>query len=119
MRSKDWEMISLSKDNKMLIKYLGIIFISTLLTYKLPHDSYSIIQYIIRPIRYKGSTIYLTGIIPLVLFFIGIKGLFKIERFADKSKILLFIVIILIIIPIMKGTLDFTRTSYLWLREMD
>jgi hypothetical protein len=105
-------MINLSKDNKRLLKYLGIIFIAVLLTYKLPHDSYSIIQYIIRPIRYKNSTIYLSGIIPLILFIIGIKGLFKLERFAHRSKILIFIVVTFIIIPVMKSTLDFTRTSY-------
>jgi hypothetical protein len=105
-------MINLSKDNKRLLKYLGIIFLTVLLTYKLPHDSYSIIQYILRPIRYKNSTIYLSGIIPLVLFIIGIKGLFNLERFAHRSKILIFIVVTFIIIPVMKGTLDFTRTRY-------
>jgi hypothetical protein len=105
-------MINLSKDNKRLLKYLGILFITVLLTYKLPHDSYSIIQYIIRPIKYNNSTIYLSGIIPLILFIIGVKGLFNLERFVDRSKIFIFIVVILIIFPIMKGTLDFTRTSY-------
>lgn len=60
-------MITLSKDNKKLLKYLGILFILGLSAYKLPHDSYSIIQYIIRPIRYKNSTIYLSGIVPLDL----------------------------------------------------
>ncbi len=60
-------MITLSKDNKKLLKYLGILFILGLSAYKLPHDSYSIIQYIIRPIRYKNSTIYLSVIVPLDL----------------------------------------------------
>lgn len=37
----------MSRDRKGLFKYLGIIFIATLLTYKLPHDSYSISEYLI------------------------------------------------------------------------
>lgn len=109
-------MITLSKDDKRLLKYLGIIFIAVLLTYKLPHDSYSIIQYIIRPIRYKSSVIYLAGIIPLLLFIVGTKGLFNLERFAEKNRILLFIAVVAIIIPVMRWTLDFTRTNYHWVK---
>lgn len=110
-------MITLSEDNKKLFKYLGIVFIAVLLTYKLPHDSYSIIQYIIRPIRYKNSVIYLSGIIPLVIFIIGIKGILSLERFEGKSKILIFLLIVMIIIPIMNWSLDFTRTNYHWLKR--
>ena len=40
------------------------------------------------------------------------KGLFKIERFAGKSKLLIFIAVVLIFVPAMKGTLDFSRTNY-------
>lgn len=77
-------------DNKKLFKYLGIIFISVLICYKLPHSSYSIIEYIIRPIRINYTTIYLAGLIPLVLFIIGIKGLFKLKRNEKKSKFFYF-----------------------------
>ncbi|MCY6485057.1 hypothetical protein OW763_11970 [Clostridium aestuarii] len=107
----------MSEDNKKLFKYLGIVFIAVLLTYKLPHDSYSIIQYIIRPIRYKNSVIYLSGIIPLAVFIIGIKGILSLERFADKRRILIFLLIVTIIIPIMNWSLDFTRTNYHWLKR--
>ncbi|MCM1992558.1 hypothetical protein [Oceanirhabdus seepicola] len=107
----------MSDDNKKLFKYLGIIFIGVLLTYKLPHDSYSISQYILSPIRYKNSVIYLSGIIPLVTFIIGIKGIFSLERFENKSKILIFLLIVMIIIPIMNWSLDFTRTNYHWLKR--
>lgn len=110
-------MITLSNDNKKLLKYLGILFISVLLTYKLPHDSYSIIQYIIRPITYKNSTIYLSGILPLVLFIISIKDILNLKRFAGKSRLLIFSLIVLIIMPIMKWSLDFTRTNYHWLKK--
>ena len=49
---------------------------------------------------------------PLTLFIFGMKGLFKLERFADKSKLLIFIAVVLIFVPAMKGTLDFSRTNY-------
>ena len=60
------------KDNKNLLKYLGIVFIAVLLIYKLPHNSYSIIEYIIPPIRNNNSVIYLSGLVPLILFVVGI-----------------------------------------------
>ena len=108
----------MSKDNKKLIWYLGIIFIAILLTYKLPHNSNSIIQYVISPIRVgNNSVFYLSGIIPLVLLIIGISGLFKLERFRSTSKLLIFITIILLVIPAMNWVLDFSRTNYHWIKD--
>ncbi|MGO1469222.1 MAG: hypothetical protein ACTHW2_04290 [Tissierella sp.] len=108
----------MNKDNKNLLKYLGILFLTVLLTYKLPHDSYSIIEYIIPPIKTKGGGVfYLSGIVPLILFIIGVKGLFKLERFEDNSKLLLFFVTIIIVIPLMKWTIDVSRTNYHWIKD--
>lgn len=106
----------MSKENKKALQYLGIIFIAVLITYKLPHDSYSITQYIIPPIRGDNSITHLSGIVPLILFIIGIRGLSNLERFADKSRLLIFIATILIIIPAMKWTLDVSRTNYHWIK---
>lgn len=107
----------MSKDNKKLIKYLVNIYITVLTTYKLPHNSYSIIQYIIPPIRLgDNSILYLWGLIPLILFIIGIKGLFKIDRFKNENKLVLFLVVLLFLIPLMRWTLDFTRTNYHWIK---
>jgi hypothetical protein len=61
-------MITLRRHNKELLKYLGIIFIVVLISYKIPHDSYSISQYVIRPIKFRNSVLYLSGILPLALF---------------------------------------------------
>ncbi|WHH60333.1 hypothetical protein [Petroclostridium sp. X23] len=105
----------MSKDNKGLLKYLGSIFFGVLLTQRLPHDSYSIIQYIIRPIRLGNGVIYLSGLIPLILFIIGIRGLFKLERFASKNKILIFLILITIVLPIMRNSLNTVRSTYYWL----
>lgn len=109
----------MDKDNKNLLKYLGIVFIAVLLTHKLPHNSYSIIEYIIPPIpiRNNNSVIYLSGLVPLILFVVGIKGLFKLERFKGKSKLLVFIAVIVIVIPLMRWTLDFSRTNYHWIKD--
>lgn len=104
--------IALSKDNKRMLKYLGIIFLTVLMGYKLPHDTYSIIEYIVRPIRFKGTTVYLAGLLPLVLIIIATRGLSNLERYARRSTLLIFIVVIIIVVPIMKGILDFGRTNY-------
>ncbi|WBW99418.1 hypothetical protein [Oceanirhabdus sp. W0125-5] len=107
----------MSDDNKKLFKYLGILFLAVLLTYRLPHDSYSISHYILRPIRHKNSVFHLTGLLPLVTFIIGIKRILSLERFANKSKILIALLIIIVVLPIMEWSLDFTRTNYHWLRR--
>lgn len=107
----------MSKDNKKLIMYLCILFITVLLAYKLPHDSYSVIHYIIRPIRFGNTVLYLTGLIPLILFFLSIRGIFRLERFAKRSRIGIFLFIIIIILPLMNGTIDFMRTNYHWLKK--
>lgn len=100
------------KENRKLLKYSGIIFITVLLTYRLPHDSYSIVQYMIPPIIRENTVIYLSGIVPLVLFIVGMKGLFNLEKFAGKSKLPIFMAVVLIFIPAMNGVLDFSRTNY-------
>lgn len=104
--------IALSIDNKRMLKYLGIIFLTVLMGYKLPHDTYSIIEYIVRPIRFKGTTVYLAGLLPLVLLIIGVRGLANLERYAKRSTLLIFFAVIIILIPTMKGILDFGRTNY-------
>jgi len=105
----------MNKDNKQLIKYLGIIFIAVLLIYRLPHDSYSTMQYIIKPIRYGNTVFYFSGMVPLILFIIGIRGILYLEKFKDKNKIFMFLFIILILIPVMKWSLSFTRSNYHWI----
>lgn len=105
------------KDDKKLIKYLFVLFIAVLLIRKMPHDSYSLIQYIIRPIRFKNSILNLSGLVPLILFFVSIRGIFRLERFAKRSRIGIFLFIIIIILPLMNGTIDFMRTNYHWLKK--
>lgn len=107
----------MDRDYKGLFKYLGLIFISVLLTSKLPRDSYSIIQYIVQPIRFENSVLYLSGLIPLAMLFIGIRGLFKLKWFAEKSKLLIFILVIALVVPMMRSSLDFVKASYF--RMMD
>lgn len=102
----------MTKDYKQLLKYLGLILISVLLTYKLPRDNYSIMQYLIKPIRFENSVLSISAILPLVLFIIGVKGLFKTEPLADKSKVAIFIIVLLLVIPLMKASLDVAKMAY-------
>lgn len=106
------------KDNKKLFKYLGIIFIAVLLTYRLPYKPYSIIEYLIPPIKLgDGSKFYISAIIILIMFIVGVKGLFKLKRFEGKSKVLIFLGVIIIIIPFMNWTLDASRTNYHYFKD--
>ena len=102
----------MSKDDKNSIVYLAIILLTVLLTYKLPHDSYSIIQYTIPPIRRTNTVINVSGIVPLILFIIGVSGLLKLERFKARNKLIMFILVVSIVTPSMKWALDVSRTNY-------
>ncbi|GAA0180909.1 hypothetical protein SH2C18_35220 [Clostridium sediminicola] len=51
----------------------------------------------------------------MIVYIIGIKGILKLERFSGKSKILIFMLVAIIIVPIMKWSLNFTRTNYHWI----
>ncbi|NBG89478.1 hypothetical protein [Isachenkonia alkalipeptolytica] len=99
-------------DNRKLAKYVGILFIGILLTHKLPYDTYTIIEYIIRPVSFKGGRLYLSGLIPLVIIIFALRGLFKLERFENNNKVLIVIAVIVLVMPIMRWTLDTTRTAY-------
>ena len=103
----------MGKNLKEAFIYLGIIFISVILVYKLPQDSYSMIQYIIKPIRFENSVLNLSGLFPLIMLFIGIRGLCRLEWFADKSKLLITIIVLILVMPAMRGTLDIAKTIYL------
>ncbi len=99
-------------ENKKLLKYTGILFLLVLLTYPMPYHSASIIEYFIRPIGTNGGRLYVSGLVPLALFVIAIRGLFKLERFQERSKILIFIAVILIVLPVMQWTVDVGRTTF-------
>lgn len=106
------------KESIKLIKYLGIIFIALVLSYKLPHDSYSLIQYIIKPIRLGSNCVlYLSGIIPLIFIIIGIKGIFGLEKFAKINRIMIILFIFAVVIPFMNWTIDFARINYYSLKD--
>lgn len=108
-----YQGIKAMRDNQKLFLYLGIIFLGVCLGYELPHGSYSISQYVIRPIPLgSDGTLYLSGIIPFTLFFIGLRGLFRLERFANTSKILIFFAFLIFILPLMNWSLDIARASY-------
>ncbi len=109
-------MIILYEQRKKLFIYIGLIFISQLLMYPLPHDSYSIIQYLIPKIKFEnGTVIYISGIIQLILLIIATTGLSNLERFKNKSKIVIFIVVFMILPPIMTWSIDLSRQAYHYL----
>ncbi len=102
----------MKKDDRRLMINLGVIFLAVALRYPLPHDSYSILQYIIRPIHLDSSILYPANIILLAMFIIGIYGVMTTERFRRHMRILGLIYILLIIIPLMNLTIDFARIAY-------
>ncbi|MFA9377157.1 MAG: hypothetical protein ACERKZ_10455 [Lachnotalea sp.] len=107
----------MSRENKKLFQYLGIIFVAVLISSKLPHDSYSIIQYIIKPIKSNNLVINLSGFVPLAMILVGIKGIWKLEKFKIKHWAFITIIVFIFVIPLMQWTTDFTRTAYHWVKN--
>jgi len=106
------------KDNKRLFLYLSILLFAILISCKLPHDTYSIAEYIIRPIRInEGSYIFPSAILILILFIIGIRGIMTLDRFENANKFLIFILVIALIIPAMKLSVDFIRNNYFYAKD--
>ena len=101
----------MSKENKRFVIFIIILFLSVLLSYPIPHRSLSTIQFLIPAIRYGNSRIYISGIIVIILFLIGVTGAVSSKRF-NKNKILFGIIITLIVPSVMIYTLDLTRASY-------
>ncbi|TCT17174.1 hypothetical protein EDC18_101472 [Natranaerovirga pectinivora] len=101
----------MNKESKKLLKSLGFIFIGLLLTTKLPYDSYSIIQYVIRPLTYNNTTLYLSGIVPFFLIIVGLTRLFEVEYFSQVNKIAIFLLMVIIIMPTMNSTINTVRAS--------
>lgn len=98
--------------NKDVFKYWGLIILSVLLITKLPHDSFSIIQYSIPPITFGHSMIQLAGLVPLIMYIVGIKGLLRLEYFAGRNKTLVVLGILFIITPLLRDVCEFIKVPY-------
>lgn len=109
------KLSGISEDNLKLFKAMVLLLLIPLLLYPIPHRSYSIIEYVIRPVALGNVTIFFSGVIIIVLFILGVKGLFSLERYRNASKIVIVIVTIIIIGPLMRGALDYARMGYYWL----
>jgi len=92
-----------------------MLFLAVLVSYKIPHDSYSVAQYILKPIKSGNGTFYTSALIPLAFGLIGIIGFINLKRFENRNRTIIFILTLVIILPLMKWSLDFTRTNYNWI----
>lgn len=108
--------MTVNEENKKMLKYIGVIFILVLITYKLPHKSYSIIEYIMPTISTKNAIQPTSSIIVFIIFIIGIRGLCSLKIFEYRNKFLVFLLVVIIIMPLMKFGLDITRTNYHWIK---
>ncbi|AKL96980.1 hypothetical protein CACET_c35490 [Clostridium aceticum] len=96
-----------------LLKYLGILFLGLLLIHRLPHNSYSVMQYIIPPISFQnGGTLYLSGLPILILFIYSFVKIISLSRFAEKSKFFIFLILIVMIMPLMGQSIHLARSTY-------
>lgn len=102
----------MNKVNRKLILSLCVLFAAKALSYRLPHDSYSIMDYLFRPIHIGSSVVYPANILTLILFIAASFGILTTERFRRHIKLIGLLYIILILIPIMGLFLDFTRIAY-------
>jgi hypothetical protein len=104
----------ISDENRKSLKYVGCIYIAVLFIRKVPHDSYSFAEYVIRPIHIGEITVYLSGIVSLVLFIVGFLGLCKIKKFYGIRKLGVLLLIFAVFIPFINWTIDSMRSNYHW-----
>lgn len=102
----------LKHENRKFLLAVSLLFLSILVTYKIPHRLVSVSELLIKPFQNGNRTFFTSGIVPFVLFFVGISLLFSLKRYARRSKLLLFLVIIIVIIPFMKLSIDISRSLF-------
>ncbi|HEX3021806.1 MAG TPA: hypothetical protein VHP81_05375 [Lachnospiraceae bacterium] len=107
--------MKISDEKRKLLKVFGILFLAELISYKLPHDSYSISQYIFPPIKLGNTTAYLSGILFFILVIYCISNIVSLDRYKYRSRLGLFLLILIIVMPIMRWTIDVVRTNIYWL----
>ncbi len=105
-------MNSQTKERKKYFMYLGLLFLATLLTYKLPHNSVSFLEYFIKPIRLGSITIHFSSFIPIGLILFSIIGITNLKQSRIRSKFLMIIILFMVILPFMKWSLDSTRSLF-------
>ena len=110
-------MLRYSKDHKSFILYSGVLYLTIFLSYKIPHDSYSFIQALIKPIRNGNSVFYVSSLVVLALSIVGIIGFVNLKRFEARNKFLVFLLVVIIIIPFMNWSIDMTRSFFFWFQE--
>lgn len=102
--------------NKGLFIHLGLLYLFVILTYKIPHDSRTIIEALIKPIK-NGGVFYPSTIVATLLILFGLFGFIRLKCFEKRSKILIFMLVVWVILPSMKWSIDFTRSNYYWIKQ--
>jgi len=107
-----WRTHFFSKDNKKLFLYLGIIYALVLMKHKLPHNSYSISDYIMSPFINKIDGFNVIGIIFIIIFVICAANINTLERFIKRSPVFIFLILIVFVLPAMNYSINGARTLY-------
>lgn len=107
-----WREHFFGKDNKKLFLYLGIIYAMVLMKTKLPHDSYSISDYIMGPYLNKIDGFNVTGIIFIIIFVICVANISTLDRFIKRSPFVIFLILIVFVLPAMNYSVNGARTLY-------
>lgn len=107
----------LSKETRQYLLYLGVLFLAVILNYKLPHQSITLIEYMIKPLQIGGYTLFIAKLFSFGILLYGIIGMVKLEGSRKRNRILVFFLIVIVYLPFMKWSLNFVRYSYYRIKQ--
>lgn len=107
----------LSKETRQYLLYLGVLFLAVILNYKLPHQSITLIEYMIKPLQIGGYTLFIAKLFSLGILLYGIIGMVKLEGSRKRNRILVFFLIVIVYLPFMKWSLHFVRYSFYRIKQ--
>jgi len=102
--------------NRKFAKAVVILAAMLLISMELPYSDKAIIQYIIPVIRMKNSTLYLSGLIPLIGSLWGFKEIVKSKRF-NTSGLTIFILLFFFILPVAARNINLIKTPIYYLNS--
>ena len=102
----------MKRDNKRYLRAVIIVIIIAICNMKLPHNSKSIFQFIMPPIKTSpGSRLYLSGIITVLILLWSYNEIVK-SNYFKHDKVTIFILMFFFIVPIITKGINVVKIPY-------
>jgi len=107
----------MSQNKKKILLSIGMIVLSAILKYKIPHKSITVFQAIFKPLQNNNSILHYFNLLPLFLLIIAIFLLINLNQSSRRNQIILFLALIIILPLFLDWTSNLLKSSYYWIHD--